>query len=243
MPSTISPAVSRASASAVPTMPGSRAVIAGIALNRWVTPVSPSSIARLMTSALASLCPAETRTPAAVRLFDKSRRHAFRRQRHQPMPFAIEPAQPLAILVIRRGDQVGPVDAGTLRAEKRPFQMQAEHAVRAGGLRAASIARLHLVARVGDQGRQARRRAVPAVRAGNGAHRIGGRLSLSSTPPPPLTCRSMKPGARIEPAGSFCDRHVAGNIRRRRNAHDAAVLDQNRGIGRASRGRRTRGRP
>jgi hypothetical protein len=55
MPSTINPAVRRASASAVPTMPGSRAVMAGIALNKCVTPVSPSFIARLTILALASL--------------------------------------------------------------------------------------------------------------------------------------------------------------------------------------------
>jgi hypothetical protein len=53
--------------------------------------------------------------------------------------------------------------------------MQAEHAVRPGSLLRRFDRAPHLVARIGDQSRQACRRPILAVCAGNGAHRIRGR--------------------------------------------------------------------
>ena len=66
IPSTIRPAVSRCSASAAPMIPGSRALIGGMALNRCVTPLAPSATACATIDAVASLWPIETRKPAAA---------------------------------------------------------------------------------------------------------------------------------------------------------------------------------
>ena len=54
--------------------------------------------------------------------------------------------------------------------------MQAENAVPAGDRASRRDGGPHLLARIGDQGRQARRRAEATVRPGNGAHAVGGRL-------------------------------------------------------------------
>ena len=55
IPSRMMPAVRRSSVRATPTIPGSLALMAGIALKRCVTPLSPSSIALVKLSAAASL--------------------------------------------------------------------------------------------------------------------------------------------------------------------------------------------
>ncbi len=64
--SAIRPLVSRGSASAWPTTPGSRWCIGRCALYKWVTIRAPASAAAATCAAVASLCPTLTSTPAAA---------------------------------------------------------------------------------------------------------------------------------------------------------------------------------
>ena len=64
--SAIRPLVSRGSASAWPTTPGSRWCSGRCALNRWVTIRAPALAAAATCRAVASLCPTLTSTPASV---------------------------------------------------------------------------------------------------------------------------------------------------------------------------------
>ena len=172
----MSPAVSRRSASAAPTIPGSRALNGGMALNRWVTPVAPSSTACMTTAAGASLCPIETRTPeeASVRTKPAGTHSGASVTNDLPAPASSHNCSRSPATGLR--DPIGPVDARTLRADEGAFQMQAENPVPAGGRARRRDGGPHLLARVGDQGRQARRRAEAAVRPGDGAHAVGCRL-------------------------------------------------------------------
>ena len=157
-------------------IPGARALSGGMALNRWVTPVAPSATACMTTAADASLCPIEIRTPRGSQRPDKARRNAFRRQRDQRPAGAGEFAQFLQVAGARLRDPIRPVDPRTPRTDERPFQMQAEDAIPTADRASRRDGRPHLLAGVGDQGRQARRGAKAAVRPGDGAHALGRRL-------------------------------------------------------------------
>ena len=101
------------------------------------------------------------------------------------------------VLLLHRAHEGGIVHALALGVEERPFEMDAEHARDACRERGAhGFDRLrHGLARIGDEGRQEARGAVAAVRRADGAMPSTLRSSLKSTPPPPFTCTSMKPGA------------------------------------------------
>ena len=165
MPSAITPHHVPASARAAPATPGWRAESGGIALNRWVKPVTPAATACVAHSNEAALWPAQTRTPAPRQAADRRVRHAFRRQRQQHRAGA--GAQHVQIGLIRRADQAGRMHAWALAADERAFEVDAEHA----GLRLGHhlVGRQHRRARVGDQRGQDLRGAEPAVRRGDGA--------------------------------------------------------------------------
>jgi hypothetical protein len=65
MPSAITPHHACVFRRAAATIPGARAEGGGIALNRWVNPVTPAASAASHCSNVAALCPAESTTPAA----------------------------------------------------------------------------------------------------------------------------------------------------------------------------------
>ena len=65
--------------------------------------------------------------------------------------------------------------------------------------------------------------AIAVMLAGVGA-------SLNSTSPPPLTCRSMKPGASHAPSGSVRTVMAARHLRPRHDAGDVSVLDHDSGM-------------
>ena len=90
------------------------------------------------------------------------------------------------MLQIARGglrDAIGPVNPRPPRTDEGPLKVQPENAVPARRRARRCNRRPHLLARIGDQGRQARRRAGAAVRPGDGAHAVGRRLVVEENAP------------------------------------------------------------
>jgi hypothetical protein len=121
------------------------------------------------------------------------------------------------------------VDALAGRIEEGAFQVDAEHARNAGGDRFRDrVDRLpHDRAAVADQRRQEAGGAEAAV---GGAMRLIASAvgaSLRSTPPPPFTWASMKPGASTAPGEAGGVRDTVG----RDKIDDAVVLDHRGRIG------------
>ena len=229
MPSTISPAVSRSSASAVPIMPGSRALIGGMALNRWVTPVAPSATACVTTAADASLWPIETRTPAAAKVRTKptGTHSGASVTNDRPTPASSHNSSRSPA----RGwhDPVGRVDTRAPRTDERPFQVQPENAVpaRAGARRRDRAP--HLLAGVGDQSRQARGRAKAAVRPGNFTHAVRGRPIVEQHPAPAIDLQIDEARGEDRPGRQAHPRPIVGNLAGGPDPVDAAVANQHRG--------------
>ena len=103
-----------------------------------------------------------------------------------------------------RPDQRRVVRALAGDREVRAFEMQAEEArhLLPRRLDAGGDGRSRDLRRVGDQRRQQRRRAERRMRRADRPDALDVGWSLSRTPPPPLTCRSTKPGASMPPSTS-----------------------------------------
>src|ERR1041385_6477249 len=143
MPSTIRLAMSFGSANAVPARPGTRALMAGMALNRCVTPVRPSPIARTISAAVASLWPAHTRIP---------RDESSRMKPTGTLVVALEPFD-VAVTFERqhvRGDAIEkpPVVADDHGATGEIFQRRLKGAQRSEEHTSELQSRLHLVCRL-----------------------------------------------------------------------------------------------
>ena len=132
------------------------------------------------------------------------------------------------VLLVHLADEAGVVDALALRVEERPLDVDAEHAGDARPLApraVAAIASAMCSRRVGDDGRQEAGRAEAPVRRADRRDPLDAcASSLNSTPPPPFTCTSMKPGASSPPLDG-----ADGRLRRalavRHQRGDPAVVD------------------
>ena len=140
-------------------------------------------------------------------------------------------AQFLQVARDRLRDPIGPVDARTLRTDERPFQVQAENPVAAADGASRRDGGPHLLARIGDQGRQARRRAKAAVRAGNGAHAVGGRLIVEQNAAAAIDLQIDEARGQEGAGRKPRLRPIGGNLAPGPKSDDAPVPDQHRGFG------------
>ena len=185
----------------------------------------------MTTAADASLCPIEIRTPDGGQRPDKARRNAFGRQRHQRSAGAGEFAQFLQIARTGLRDPIGPVNARTPRTDERPFQVQTEDAVAAADRASRRDGGPHLLARIGDQGRQARRRAKATVRPGNGAHAVGRRLIVEENAAAAVDLQIDEARGQEGAGRQPRLRPVGRNLAPGPKSDDAAVPNQHRGFG------------
>ena len=175
---------------------------------------------------------------------DESRRHLLGRERDEQRA-AARRREHLEVRRRRaRGSAPDHARPACSRREKRPLQVQAEHR----GL--ASHRRLHRrdrgrasspdvsVIRVGSKP------VVPNLRCAAAIARIASAVgaSLNSTSPPPLTCRSMKPGASQAPSGSAVQ-PARRQFRPRHDSRDPRALDHDGGVVDAASRRRRRSPP
>ena len=123
------------------------------------------------------------------------------------------------------------MDARTARTDERPFQVQAEDAVPAGdGTRRRDRAP-HLLAGVGDQGRQARGRAKAAVRPGDFAHAVRGRPIVEEHAAPAIDLQIDEARGQDRAGRQARPRPIVGNLAGGPDPVDAAVPNQHRGVG------------
>ena len=208
-----------------------------------MTARAPAANAACASSAVASAWPTLTMTPAAARREIRSFGTA---QGASVTTIAPDLGGDQAIRVVgrHRPDELRRMRALAADVDERPLHMNAEDAGRARcASPAATSAAASFCRRVGDDGRQQRSRAVArdaprrwrATPSGVGA-------SLNSTPPPPLTCQSIRPGASTPPPRSQRS-PPRGALRGRRDGDDRAVIDDERVIVDACARRRTAARP
>ncbi len=83
---------------------------------------------------------------------------------------------------MRNSDMVRTMDAGPRGADEGTFEVQAEHAVIAGSRARRRDGGLRLLPGIGDQRRQARRRAIAPMRARDGPHAFRCRIIVEQNP-------------------------------------------------------------
>src|SRR5215208_4594163 len=120
------------------------------------------------------------------------------------------------------------MDARTLRTDEGAFQVQAENAVTAGDGAGRSDRGPHLLARVGDQGWQARRRAEAAVRPGDGAHAVGRWLFVEENAAAAVDLEIDEARGQDGAGRQPRLRPVGRNLAPGRKSNDAAVPNQHR---------------
>ena len=162
---------------------------------------------------------------------DKSRRHAFRRQRDHRPAGAYQFAQPLQVARTGLRDAIGPVDARTLRTEEGTLQVQAEDSLAASDRARGRNRGLHLLARIADQRRQTRRGAGASVRAGNRAHGFGGRLIVEKNATAAIDLQIDEARGQERARRKTRLWPVGGKLGPRSETNDAPLPDQDRGIG------------
>ena len=226
MPSQMIPANSLSSSRAAPTSPGSRAFNCDMALNRWVTPRH------------------RDRPPGRFRLrlprYGRPRYATRRRSVHRswtrariPVPRSPESGRSSPKLLSAARSRRSGTDLGlrmnTLArpVQGRSFQMKSKNAgnlqtswVRLSANR--SMTSVRSLMRVGKQP------VVPALRCASTMRRTPASVgwSLRRTPPPPLTCMSTNPGARIASDGNWMDAREAASLEA--DAFNPAIRNSNR---------------
>ena len=229
-PSTIMPKKAPGDSSAAAIGPGSRLSSGRIALKRCVKPVRPSAMAARVC-VVSRHRMAETDADAGLRqLAHEAVRHAFGRQRHQRDAGARRENEGV-VLDGGLSEMARVVHARLFRREKRPLEMNAEHAGFARHVAATACERIfHFLGvsliRVGRNDVVPNRRCAAAMVRMPSA--VG--ASLNSTSPPPLTCMSMKPGASQTPSGKVRVGIVAGQIGARLDRGNAGAVDHDRGV-------------
>jgi len=206
-------------------IPGSRALNGGMALNRWVTPVAPSATACLTTSAGASLCPIEIRTPAEANFRTKLA------ETHSGASDAGEFAQLLQVARTRLRDPIGPVDTRTSRTDERAFEVQAEDSIMAGDRASRRDCGSHSCGCIGNEGWQAAGRAKATVRPGYGAHAVGGRLIVQEDAATPVDLQIDEAGSQERARRKTCLRPIGRNVAPPCQPNNAPLPDEHRGFG------------
>ncbi len=125
--STMRLAKASGSSSAAPTGPGSREDSGGMALKRCVKPVSPAARAAATCSAVATVWPAETITPADASFATVAGGTSSGASVTSVLP-PVGAERSATSASSMRADVVGAMHAGLLRADERPLDMNAEDA-------------------------------------------------------------------------------------------------------------------
>jgi hypothetical protein len=164
------------------------------------------------------------------KLAQKTLRHLLGCERDERAAGAGEIGQPVKVADVRNGDMVRPVDAGPRRADERTLQVDAEHAAAAGRRACRRDGGLCLLPRIGDQRRQARRRPVTPMRAGDGPHALRRRLVVEQSPAAAVDLEVDETGSQYGVVRQSAQWPSVRNLPRRRQPADAAVLDHHRGV-------------
>ena len=193
-PSAITSQVTSARSSRAPTAPGSRWCRGRMPLNRWVACVAPASMAARVTSAVASVCPTATVTPA--RLAASISR--------------VAPGSSGARVMIRRWPRAAACRrskaaiSGAImcrrswaprRAGERNGPSRCRPATTPASARSASRAARASSSASGAVTRLASTVVLPRAQWNAAAFRASSAVpSVNDAPPPPWTCRSTNPG-------------------------------------------------
>ena len=162
---------------------------------------------------------------------DETSRNAFRRQRNNGPSGVGEFAQSLQVTRPGLHDPIWSMDARTPRTDERTFQVQAEYTVPPTDRATCRNGRLHLLAGVGDQGRQTRRGAETAVCSGNRTHAFRRRLIVEKHSAAAVDLQIDKARSKEIACRETPLRPVFGDIRPGSNAGNAPVPDHHRGAG------------
>ena len=128
-------------------------------------------------------------------------------------------------------DPIGPVDTRTPRTDKRPFQVQAEDPIPAADGASRRDDGPHLLASIGEQGWEARRRAEATVRPGNGAHAVDRRLIIKKNAGPSIDLQIYEAWGQEDAGREARLRPIGRNLAPGPKPNNAAVPDQHRGFG------------
>ena len=128
-------------------------------------------------------------------------------------------------------DPIGPVNTRTPRTDEGPFQVQAENAIPAADRASRRDGGPHLLASIGDQGWEARRRAKATVRPGNGAHAVGRRLIVEENAATAIDLQIDEAWSQEGAGRKARLRPIGRNLAPGPKPDDAAVPDQHRGFG------------
>src|SRR5262249_32608204 len=118
-----------------------------------------------------------------------------------------------------------PVHARTLRANERPFQVQAKNAIATSQRTCGCYGAAHMVARVRDQSGQAGGGAEAAVCPGNRAHTVSSRPIVEQNATAAIPLQVHKASRHETPCRNARLLPIRWNLARRSEAGDAAIPD------------------
>ena len=206
MPSTMMPQQAAGSVIAARAIPGARPASGGIALNRWVKPLIPARRAAWLSSRLAAEWPPETCMPAAARraIVAGGTCSGASVSSTRPPPDRSGSPQSQAMSASSGGRmkcrRCTPARSGLRNGPSRCTPSTPLPGIRAASDAAAAAARITAGVSVITVGSTP---VVPSLRCAaampSAPRRVG--VSLKPIPPPPLTCRSIRPGASSQDAG------------------------------------------